>query len=62
MPKKKPKVGRPYAGGRDPIRGQMRWSDAEWAEIQSALAKSGKSWAEIARGKLLAWARRVNKS
>lgn len=45
--------------GRDPIRGPLRWSDAEWAEVQSALAKSGKSYAEVARRLILSWARRL---
>lgn len=61
MPPKKPKRGRPFTGGREPIRGQMRWGDAEWAEVQAALAKESRSYAEVARELLLRWARRVNR-
>jgi hypothetical protein len=61
MPKK-PKRGRPFSGGRDPIRGPLRWSDEEWALIQSAVAKSGESFTSVAKRLLLAWAKRVGKS
>jgi hypothetical protein len=59
MPKKKPKLGRPPSGGRDPIRGPLRWSDDEWASIQAAIAKSGESYTSVAKRLLLAWAKRV---
>lgn len=57
-----PKRGRPFSGGRDPIRGQMRWSDEDWALIQAAVAKSGETYASVARRLLLAWAKRVQRS
>lgn len=59
MPETKPKRGRP-ATGRAPIRGQMRWPDSEWAEVEAALSKTRRPYAEVARALLLRWARRVN--
>jgi hypothetical protein len=45
--------------GRDPIRGPLRWSDAEWSEVQAALAKSGRSYADVARKAILSAIRRL---
>ncbi len=60
MSKKTPRIGRPPSPkGTPPIRGQLRWHDDEWSEVQAALAKSGKSYAEVARKAILSAIRRL---
>lgn len=59
MTKKQARIGRPPTpNGTPPIRGQTRWHDDEWAEIQAALKESGETYAEVVRRLMLKWARK----
>lgn len=57
---KKPKRGRPPIDDVRIERGRVRWSAAEWSEVESALAREDRDFSGVVRALLLRWAKRIN--